>query len=241
MTSLEALTALGLTEYAAKAYVALVALGEADAEAVAARSGVPRTKVYDALDELGSRGWAKDEGGRPRRWRPESPHDCVARERARLDALMAATLPDLESQFEKRAVRVVGTVWVLEGAAAIEQKLAEMVAGASKHVLLSVPAGEGLDESHLRILRAAARRDVRVQVMVADAAAVTPRVLAVPAEVRVTAVPGRIALVDQREALIVMPGGDHRAIWNPTPELVSLMGAMVVRLWSTGRPFSPAA
>ena len=239
MTALEALTALGLTEYGAKAYVALVALGEADAESVAARSGVPRTKVYDALDELAERGWAKDEGGRPRRWRPESPNACVQRERARLDALLASHIPDLESQFEKRAVRVVGTVWVLEGERAIEAKVEEMLAHAGSHVLLGLPAGVNANDSTLRALRAAAQRDVRIQVLVGDAAGASPRLVATPAEVRVGPLPGRILLVDQRQALIVMPSqeGDHRAVWNPTPELVSLMGAMLLRFWSTARPW----
>lgn len=237
--SVEALTRLGLTEYAAKAYVALVSLGEADAESVAARSGVPRTKVYDALDELGSRGWARDEGGRPRKWRPESPQACVARERAQLDALLTASLTDLEAQFERRAVRIVGSVWVLEGDDAIDAKRREMLARAARQVLVAFPAGAPPDDAVLRELRAAARRNVRVQVMVGDSRSASDRLLAVPAEVRVVPVPAHILFVDMREGLVQLPGpeGPRRAIWNPTPELAALMASMGTGLWATGLPW----
>ena len=43
---------LGLTEYEARAYVAVVELGEAEAYEVARRSGVPRTRIYDVLSRL---------------------------------------------------------------------------------------------------------------------------------------------------------------------------------------------
>jgi len=49
---IEALKKLGLTEYEARAYVAVVELGEAEAADIARRSGVPRTRIYDVLSRL---------------------------------------------------------------------------------------------------------------------------------------------------------------------------------------------
>lgn len=49
---IEALKKLGLTEYEARAYVAVVELGEAEAYEVARRSRVPRTRIYDVLSKL---------------------------------------------------------------------------------------------------------------------------------------------------------------------------------------------
>ncbi|MEM4497985.1 MAG: helix-turn-helix domain-containing protein [Nitrososphaerota archaeon] len=47
-----ALKKLGLSEYEARAYIALVELGEADASEISRRSGVPRTRIYDVLGKL---------------------------------------------------------------------------------------------------------------------------------------------------------------------------------------------
>ena len=47
---------LGLSKYEAKAYAALVTLREATASEIAARSGVPKGRIYDALNELCSKG-----------------------------------------------------------------------------------------------------------------------------------------------------------------------------------------
>ncbi|MHC1589532.1 MAG: TrmB family transcriptional regulator [Candidatus Hecatellaceae archaeon] len=43
---------LGLTEYEAKAYLALLKLGSADAKTLAEASGVPRTRIYDVIHRL---------------------------------------------------------------------------------------------------------------------------------------------------------------------------------------------
>jgi len=53
---IDALKKLGLTEYEAKAYVAIVELGEAEAYEIARKSGVPRTRIYDVLSKLENSG-----------------------------------------------------------------------------------------------------------------------------------------------------------------------------------------
>jgi Sugar-specific transcriptional regulator TrmB len=47
---------LGLTEYEARAYAALVGLGEATAREIHEASRVPRTRIYDILRDLGGKG-----------------------------------------------------------------------------------------------------------------------------------------------------------------------------------------
>lgn len=67
---LERLRALGLAEYPARAYLALLELGPANARAVADRSGVPRGKIYATLNDLHVRGLVEVT--------PERPHRYVA-------------------------------------------------------------------------------------------------------------------------------------------------------------------
>lgn len=54
--AIKQLPALGLSAYAARTLVALVELGEGTAQDVSGVADVPRTRVYDAVDELQHRG-----------------------------------------------------------------------------------------------------------------------------------------------------------------------------------------
>jgi len=67
-TALVQLEALGLSTYAARTFVALVSLGEGTAKDVSEVADVPRTRVYDAADELGERGLVDVKQSNPTRY-----------------------------------------------------------------------------------------------------------------------------------------------------------------------------
>ena len=246
--SLEALRALGLTEYGARAYAALVALGPATA-ADAARAGpLPRTKVYAVLSELVKRGWVDVESGRPKRYRARQPRDCFDRERARWSATIDAALPEFEAQYRDRSRRFAGPLWLLEGAEMVAARSLEMVSGARVEILLVAPFALPGDERALaRAMRDAVRRGVRVRVGALDLDA--PHVQAFAragAEVRITLLPPRLLAVDARQALIAFPQVredgtmDVKAVWNPAPELMSLVGTLLASVWNAAEPISAA-
>ena len=54
--AIEQLEQFGLSAYAARTFVALASLGTGTAREVSRVSEVPRTQVYDAVDELHDRG-----------------------------------------------------------------------------------------------------------------------------------------------------------------------------------------
>ena len=66
--AVEQLTTLGLSVYAARTFVALVSLGEGTAQDVSEVANVPRTRVYDAADELGERGLVDVKQSNPKRY-----------------------------------------------------------------------------------------------------------------------------------------------------------------------------
>ncbi|MEA3200788.1 MAG: HTH-type transcriptional regulator, sugar sensing transcriptional regulator [Thermoplasmata archaeon] len=235
-TTHEALRALGLTEYGARAYAALVALGASGAAAVASAGPVPRTKVYAVLADLARRGWVEAEGGRPRRYRALPPRECFARERARLDALAEAALPALEAQMRDRATRFGGPLWILDGADLVAARALEMIARAKRDVLLvaSFPL-PGDERETPRALKAAIRRGAQVRLVAPDLGAPHARALAVPgAQVRQGLVPPRVLFCDGREGLVVAPptkDAPVRGIYNPAPDLVKLMGGAMAAFW----------
>ena len=85
------LQALGLTEYEARAYTALLALGKSVPARVARQAGIPRPKIYETLERLESRGLASKVDQNPLKYAPLSTREYLARSRRafidRLEAL----------------------------------------------------------------------------------------------------------------------------------------------------------
>ena len=71
------LTELGLTVNEARVYVALLRSESPTAAEAATAAGVPRPKVYEALQALESRGFSKSIGGRVRRFAPMEPEAAL--------------------------------------------------------------------------------------------------------------------------------------------------------------------
>lgn len=72
-TAVRNLHALGLSEYAARTLVALTRIGGGSAREVSDTSSVPRTRVYDAVDELADRGFVRVQESHPKAFVPVSP------------------------------------------------------------------------------------------------------------------------------------------------------------------------
>lgn len=146
---LERLRALGLAEYPARAYLALLELGPAHARAVADRSGVPRGKIYATLNDLHVRGLVDVT--------PERPHRYVAApvvelltllRRSHRDALERLTRDEqaLVREFGARPSPqppTLGSVAVVRGRRNFLERMRAALEGARSHVLFST-TGAGL-------------------------------------------------------------------------------------------------
>jgi predicted transcriptional regulator len=76
---IDALIGLGLTQYAARAYVALVARDRYTAAELARASGVPRQRIYDVLNALSERGLVTVRPGPVVRYAAVDPEAAVGR------------------------------------------------------------------------------------------------------------------------------------------------------------------
>lgn len=95
------LEALGLSAYAARTFVALVVLGTGTAKSVSETVKVPRTRVYDAVEELDEWGLVSIEESTPKRFRgvsPEAAGAVFSREYAERISALQRTLTDLERE-----------------------------------------------------------------------------------------------------------------------------------------------
>ena len=158
----DALQTLGLSQYEARAYVALVRSPKVTAYELAKQSGIPPSKVYEVLERLRAKQLVGviESGGSPR-YAPLDPREAVARYRRTYDVL----LDDLDSRLQDlySADQVgSGYVWNLQGEDAVFGKAADMLAGAAEELLVAAwPEQLSRLEEHLV---AADRRGVRIAV-----------------------------------------------------------------------------
>lgn len=220
--ALEAVKALGLSEYEAKAYLALLHESPASGYRVARNSGVPRSKVYEALGGLVDRGIALVNHGEPARYAPVSPEEVISRRKRELDGAIENARESLERYVGSADSR--GAIWDLTGREAILQRAREMAGRAEESLLLEVWQE---DAPELReALSEAAGRGVEVEVVAyGDPGYPFARVYHHDLVDEVTRGLGARWLVlslDLREVVtgVLSMGEESRAAWTSHPGLV---------------------
>jgi len=155
----EVLGKVGLTQYEARAYIALVARGLGDAATLATAAGIPRTSAYKVLESLAEKGYAKPTGGKPILFRPTPPLDVA-------ETLKTA----IQEVFEKLALlhRVVAEhgepqlVYLLSGREKVLQKIGELLDQSTEAFILTTPQLSELRDELGKKIQHAVKRGVRV-------------------------------------------------------------------------------
>jgi sugar-specific transcriptional regulator TrmB len=192
------LQSIGLSNYEARVYTALVAHGFGDAETIAGTAKVPRTSSYKALQSLCSKGFAFSTSGRPSVYKPELP----ARLKDRI-------LEEVSDAFDKLSLvheiaRDKGEpqlVFTITGKSRVIDKIGELVDKSSAKFIVATPAFSEIREAHRKRLEAAIRRGIRVTI-------ITEPGQKVPEGAEVHWRKGLIAtdiIVDGSEALLASP------------------------------------
>ncbi|MEF8889850.1 MAG: helix-turn-helix domain-containing protein [Haloferacaceae archaeon] len=230
--AVDRLRALGLSAYAARTYVALVALSEGTATDVSETVDVPRTRVSDAAEELRERGLVDVRQSTPRRFRPVSTETTGRRfQREYADHVEALTAALDEVERETRPVEQSG-VWTVTGRDAVVDRAVEFVDAADEEVVYT--AAESLStDAVTAALRAASERGVDVRLAEMSPASTRRVREAVPDATPFESLwdwsdtpAGRLLLVDERRTLVsVLVNGsatdgprDETAIWGSGPE-----------------------
>lgn len=155
----EVLGKVGLTQYEARAYIALVGRGLGDAATLATAAGIPRTSAYKVLESLAQKGYAKPTGGKPILFRPTPPLDVA-------ETLKGA----IQEVFEKLATlhRVVAEhgepqlVYLLSGREKVLQKIGELLDQSTGAFILTTPQLADLRDELGKKIQHAVKRGVRV-------------------------------------------------------------------------------
>jgi len=192
---------VGLTQYEARAYIALVARGVGDAATLATAAGIPRTSAYKVLESLAEKGYAQPTGGKPILFRPTPPLDVA-------ETLKGA----IQEVFEQLAAlhRVVAEhgepqlVYLLSGREKVLQKVGDLLEQSVRTFILTTPQVAEIRDELGKKLQHAVKRGVRVTFVTAPLQRVPEGVEYVPREnLRATEV-----LADGEHALLAAPGFD---------------------------------
>ena len=134
MSAVIHLQALGLTEYEARAYTALLALGRAVPARVARQAGIPRPKIYETLERLEGRGLAAKVGQNPLEYAPLSAREYLARARRSFDDRLGALDRDL-SRLAPHPAPEAG--YPHYGEAALRSRCEDLTLNARQHLYMA--------------------------------------------------------------------------------------------------------
>ena len=213
---------LGLGEYEAKAYLALLDESPVSGYKVAQNSGVPRSKIYEVLNGLARRGVVLVNHGEPVRYAPLPPKELVSRRRQELEESVGVAERGLERYVSSATSR--GVIWDITGREEIFERAREVARGAERSVLAEIWQE---DAHELRVaLSEAAGRGVEVSVVAyGEPEYAFARVYYHDLVDEVTSGLGArwiVVSADMREVVtgIVSLGDESRAAWTTHPGLV---------------------
>jgi sugar-specific transcriptional regulator TrmB len=156
------LEVLGLTNYEAKAYIALLAHGYGDAETISKTAKIPRTSAYKALQALNDKGLCIATQGRPVIYKPEPPSTLESM----VTSSLRETIDKLETLHE--IVREKGTpqlIFTIAGKSRVLEKIGELIDKSTETLIISTPKIGAIIDEHEKKLMKAQRRGVRIQVI----------------------------------------------------------------------------
>ena len=132
----DGLKILGLTEYEAKAFMALILLGGGEADNVAEFGKIPRTSVYKVLESLEKKGFAKMIQGKPRIYKPVDIELLEEKFTKYLQDLFSHLKLAQEMYGEKGEPQLVYTMY---GKSNVLKKIGEIIDLSENEILLSSP------------------------------------------------------------------------------------------------------
>ena len=127
---------LGLSEYEAKVYLALLDESPASGYKVAQNSGVPRSKVYEVLNGLARRGIVLVNHSDPVQYAPLPSTELVARRRHEMEQSVDVAEQSLERYVSNAISR--GVIWDIAGREEIFERAREIAGRAERTILVEI-------------------------------------------------------------------------------------------------------
>ena len=161
LAAIEQLEQFGLSTYAARTFVALKSLGTGTAKDVSGISDVPRTRVYDAIDELHERGLVDVQQSSPKEFWAISSETARGMFEQEIDhrlSVLSTALEELEPA--SRSEEQQG-VWTVNSQLAVTGRVIEFIQGADDEIVY-MTVEDLLTDDVIDALGTAAERGVTI-------------------------------------------------------------------------------
>ena len=146
--AVESLESLGLREYEAKCFVALVQLSEGTAKEVSKVAGVPRSRVYDSLEKLQNRGLVDVRESNPRRYRGVAVETAIQTLRNEFTTHLETAGEHLE-ELQVSPHNGDNEFWTVSGRENVTERGHELVENADREVVVVLPDDDHVVDSSL--------------------------------------------------------------------------------------------
>jgi len=236
--AVSSLERLGLSNYAARVFIALQRLGVGTAKQIHEETDVPRSQVYGAAEELADLGLVELQQSTPKRYRPVSL-DTARRQLAEsLKREADRAFAFLEAQRAARTEEETrDDVWTVRGREPVNRRVVELARQATETLLFGAPAPEFVPEDFVEIVEE--RRDAGVTVRVVSE---SPTVRETFAEVEGIEVDtpvqaegmnhiGRVLRIDERAVLLSAVSTDdpseETAIWSADTAMAEILAGAI--------------
>lgn len=146
-STVELLKELGLKEYEARVFVALTRVSHGTAREISELADVPRTRVYDAGEQLEERGLVEVRQSKPQRYRAIPVGDAVGVLRRRYDSRfddLTDALAELEAS--RNPDGPMDGVWSLSGSETIAERATRIIDAAEEEVVVLL--GAAVSDQH---------------------------------------------------------------------------------------------
>jgi sugar-specific transcriptional regulator TrmB len=236
--AVESLERLGLSNYAARVFIALQRLGVGTAKGIHEETGVPRSQVYGAAEELAEVGLVELQQSTPKRYRPVGLETARRRLAEELKAEADRAFAFLEAQRRAGTERETrDDVWTVRGREPINSRVVELVRQATETVLIGAPAPEFVPEELVATVEDRHAAGVAVRVIseseeVRDTfAAIDGVEVTAPLESGTMDYTGRVLLVDDRVVLLSAAASDdpaeETAIWSADTAMAEILSRAI--------------
>ena len=169
--AIELLQELGLKTYEAKSFVALARRQHGTAKDISETSEVPRTRVYDAIRVLESKGLVETQHSNPQVFRAVSIDEAVNTLRSayveRTESLRNA-LSGLDPIDDEQATDATHEVWALSGNRGITARTQQLIEGATEELIFVIGHENVLTDQLVEQLLTAHERGVTLVIGAVD-------------------------------------------------------------------------
>jgi sugar-specific transcriptional regulator TrmB len=241
----------GLSEYEAKAYLALTIHGPLPASSVSEFSSIPQSKIYEVLKSLNSKCMAEFWNGKPLKYRAVEPlfalKKMLDQKRMKVDNLREKTNSLIK---ELKPFKEDGfSSWSSKGKVACLDKASEMISRAKKTGFAMTSHFSRyplLDEAYVRALRKGVKiKMLGTSALDKDKIARASWYLKQGADIRILPLDSQITLgiVDNNETCIRIDNSslDSDVVWSNNPALVNIFSAYFKELWERAKRFKLAS